>query len=84
MSKEWHNRPPYSGLEDYVGKRFFMELHEVDIVCLLGGESGPPFFLCKTKYFDHVFCRTPMEVLPYFDDLKRPIIDERWNIDEEE
>lgn len=65
----------YATLEAYVGKIFYMDYNEVQIICLLGGESGPPFFLCKWVWSDHVYCAEPMDVLPHFDDLLQPIKD---------
>ncbi len=65
----------YAILESYVGKIFYMDYNEVQIVCLLGGEAGPPFFLCKWLWSDHVYCAEPMDVLPHFDDSLQPIKD---------
>lgn len=65
----------YSVLESYVGRVFYMDYSEVQIVCLLGGEAGPPFFLCKWLWSDQVYCADPIEVVPHFDDNLNPIKD---------
>ena len=70
-----HNSYRFSVLESYVGRVFYMDYSEVQIVCLLGGEAGPPFFLCKWVWSNHVYCANVLDVLPHFDDLKRPIKD---------
>ena len=62
-------------LEQYVGKVFYLDFCEVVIVSVLGGIAGPPFFLCKYSWSDSVYCASPLEVLPHFDDNKEPIID---------
>ena len=58
----------YALLESYVGKVFYMDYSEVHVVLLLGGEVGPPFFLCKWVWSDQVYCAEPEEVLVHFDD----------------
>ena len=65
----------YTQLEKYVGKVFYMDYNEVEIVYLLGGECGPPFFLCKWRWSDMVYCAEPLDVLPHFDDNLEPIKD---------
>ena len=75
MNESWQNSRSYADLESYVGKRFYLNFNEVDIVCLLGGEAGPPFFLCKWVWSDHVYRASVLDVLPHFDDNKTPIKD---------
>lgn len=65
----------YTSLERYVGKVFQMQYSEVEAVCLLGGDCGLPFFLCKWKWSDKVFCAEPVEVIAHFDDNYNPIKD---------
>lgn len=62
-------------LERYVGKTFQMGFCEVQVLFLLGGESGPPYFLCKWVWSDHVYCAEPYDVIPFFDDNLNPIRD---------
>ena len=64
-----------SVLEQYVGKIYYMDFLEIKVEMVLGGVSGPPFFLCKWIYSDQVFCSEPYEVLCNFDDNLRPIKD---------
>ena len=69
------NNHSYSALSSYVGKVFYMDYSEVKIVCLFGGEAGPPFFLCKWLWSDPVYCADPIDILPHFDDNLNPIKD---------
>lgn len=64
-----------SRLEKYVGKVFYMDYNEVEVLFLLGGEVAPPFFLCKWRWSDMVYCASPLDVLPHFDDNYEPIKD---------
>lgn len=75
MSGMWQNQYSFADLEGYVGKRFYMKHTEVDVVCLLGGECGPPFFLCKFVWSCGVYCAAINDVLPHFDDNKNAIKD---------
>lgn len=68
------NSYSYTELEKYVGKTFCMDYNEVDILFLLGGVSGEPFFLCKWKWSDHVYCAPPLDVIVHFEDYE-PIKD---------
>lgn len=52
----------YSQLEKYVGKVFYMDYNEVDVLFLLGGECGLPFFLCKWRWSDMVY-RQPVRCI---------------------
>lgn len=56
----------------YVGRTFYRDYNEIDIVGLYGGIGGPPFFLCKWKWSDHVYCSDPLEVISMFDDNLKP------------
>lgn len=55
-------------LQKYVGKVFVSGFNEISVELLLGGEGGPPFFMCKWIWSDQVYCCDPMEVLMHFDD----------------
>lgn len=65
----------YSPLERYVGKVFYMDFNEVEVLFLLGGECAPPFFLCKWRWSDMVYSASPLDVIPHFDDNFNPIKD---------
>lgn len=71
----WRSSKRSVELERYVGKTFQLLYSEVEVVYLLGGEGGPPFFLCKWKYTDNVYCADPMDVIVHFDDNYNPIKD---------
>lgn len=62
-------------LEKYVGKTFQLDFLEVQVLYLLGGEAGPPFFLCKWVWSDYVYCADIYDVITHFDDNFNPIID---------
>lgn len=71
----WRSSKKSVELERYVGKTYQMMYSEVQVIYLLGGEVGPPFFLCKWLWSDQVFCAEPMEVITHFDDNYNPIKD---------
>ena len=64
-----------SVLEKYVGKVFYHEYNEIEIILLLGGIAGDAFFLCRMVWSDYVYCSDPLEVLPLFDDYLQPYDD---------
>lgn len=55
-------------LQTFVGKSFRMDYCDMQVCMLLGGEVGPPFFMCKIGWSDSIICMEPMELLSYFDD----------------
>lgn len=65
----------YSCLEHYVGKVFYIDFNSVKVEMVLGGESGPPYFLCRWEWSNCVFCAEPYEVMCHFDDSLNPIKD---------
>lgn len=71
----WQPDNHFTELEKYVGKTFYMDYNEVDVLLVLGGEAAPPFFLCKWKWSDSVYCADPMDVIVHFDDNYNPIKD---------
>ncbi len=62
-------------LEKYVGKVFYQHYSEIEILSLLGGEVGPPFYLCKWRWSDNVYCAEPLDVIVHFDDNYNAIKD---------
>ena len=69
----------YVELEKYVGKTFYMDYNEIDVLFLLGGECAPPFFLCKWKWSDCVYTSDVMDVIVHFDDNYQAHRDTKYN-----
>lgn len=72
----------FDALEFYVGKHYYIDFNKVHIEFLLGGDEGPPFYLCRWDWSDEVFCASPLEILVHFDDDSNPIKD--FDFDENE
>ena len=62
-------------LQLYVGKIFYHEYHEIEVIDLLGGLADEPFFLCRMVWNNYVYCATPMDIVTMFDENLEPYDD---------
>lgn len=62
----------FNVLQRYVGKVFYHDYNQIEILSLFGCEAGPPFFLCRMSWSDFVYCADPLEVVTMFDDDLQP------------